>query len=265
MAFLLCIWLLFIYAAFYLMLGASRWIATMRAFGWPTRKLRLTMNRLTLVGQSRETVAGGGILLLVLAALSVSAYLVFHEWRLLSGLALAISVRGWLAIRTGAPPLVLYLSTSDRRSAEFHHTIQKCSHPLRAVSLLDSEPHLKSSQQSEIHLDRFRTLNNDDWWLVITMFSESCGIVVVNGMVSTDGVVRECRHLLDSDLRYKTIVLSGLPDTCPLLERLGEPATNLCLATNEQALIMIEHARSLREVPSATWTTCQLQEQIRAR
>jgi hypothetical protein len=207
-------------AAYYGMIAAHMWLRSRFMLGPTHQVVRKTLRRLLDVSRqgnrlklTRLTLfyGGLGIFLVAIAA---------REWL---GIIVAIApfvLIAWMDVRTTTLPVTLIIGTSTHSSIRRQRTIKHKLSPLRVVSLLDVDIPWDTNLANRMALDCFRTTNEDDWWLVITMLMEMTPILAIDAAAETVGVLREGRHILGTDLWRKCLFLSPPDGAAPLLDRL---------------------------------------------
>ncbi len=226
-------------AAYYGVLATRRWVRSRLVLGPTLPDTRETLRRLLAVSRqgnrltlTRLTLFYGGLSVLVAAAVA-------REW---PGVIVAVApfvLIWWIDVRTTTPPVALILGTSTHSSIRRQRAIKYRLSPLRVVSLLDVEVPWDSSLACELGLDSFRTINDEDWWLVIAKLMEVTPILVIDTAAETTGVLREARYILGVDLWRKCLFLTPPDETAPILDRIlpmpGVQRQDLRIVRYEQA------------------------------
>lgn len=207
-------------AAYYGMLAARLWLRSRSVLGPTLPETRKSLRRLLDVSRqgsrltlTRLTLFYGGLGVFVVA---VTAW----EWPWTVLAVAPFVLIWWMDVRTTTPPVALILGTSTHSSIRRQRAINYRLSPLRVVSLLDVEVPWDSSLTNETVLDCFRTTNEDDWWLVITRLMEITPILLIDTGAETAGVLREGRHIFESDLWRKCLFLTPPDGSAPILDRL---------------------------------------------
>ncbi len=207
-------------AAYYGMLAAHRWLRSRSVLGPTLPETRKTLRRLLEVSRqgsrltlTRLTLFYGGLGVFIVA---IAAW----EWPWIALAVAPFSLIWWMDVRTTTPPVALILGTSTHSSIRRQRAIKYSLSPLRVVSLLDVEVPWDANLTNEMVLDCFRTTNEDDWWLVITRLMEITPILLIDTAAETMGVLREGRHIFESDLWRKCLFLTPPDGSTPILDRL---------------------------------------------
>ena len=207
-------------ACWYGVLATHMWLRSRAVLGPLHSEAHETLRRLLEVSRQGDRLklirvtlfyAGIGALVVAIAA---------KEWL---GVAVAVApfaLIAWMDIRTITAPVVLILGTSTYSSIRRQRAVKHRLSPLRVVSLLDVDLPWDTSLTNEMTLDCFRTTNEDDWWLVITRLMEITPILLIDTGAETAGVLREGRHIFESDLWRKCLFLTPPDGSAPILDRL---------------------------------------------
>jgi hypothetical protein len=207
-------------AAYYGVLAAHMWLRSRAVLGPMPPDVSVTLRRLLDVSRQgdglklmRLTLFYGGLGVLVVVVVA-------REWIGLVVAATPFVLIAWMDVRTTTVPVALVLGTSTHSSIKRQQAIKLRLSPLRVVSLLDVDLPWDTSLASEMALDCFRTTNDDDWWLVITRLMNIVPILAIDAAAETAGVLREGRHILGADLRWKCLFLTPADGSAPILDNL---------------------------------------------
>lgn len=208
-------------AACYGLLAVHIWLRSRAVLGFMMPPdVRMTLRKLLDVSRQgdglrlmRLTLFYGGLGALVIAITA-------REWLGLVVAATPFLVIAWMDVRTTTAPVAVLLGTSTHSSVRRQRAIKHRLSPLRVVSLLDVDVPWDTGLSSEMALDCFRTTNEDDWWLVITRLMDIAPILAIDAAAETEGVLREGRHILGTDLWQKCLFLTPPDGSAPVLDRL---------------------------------------------
>lgn len=157
-------------------------------------------------------------------ALSLLAYALFLEARLLGLVFYFATLILWAWLRVSLPPAVLLLGESSPATLFFQVQVKRTSSPQRVVSMLDTRRADPLHNTAELALDTFRATGDEEWWDVVRQLMDLAPLIVVDGRTVSELVRREATHILCSSSVERTIFVELESGVCPLLDDVQDAA-----------------------------------------
>jgi hypothetical protein len=244
-------WLVLFGAAFYFALATGMLYENRRIHLVASRQARVTMFRLTLLSQPRQTVVTAWRRWILFGSAAILASWWLASIRPLAFVVLTVAFLTFAGVRSSTPPAVVLLGTSDAADLKWHRTLLFRARPLRVVSCLDITNAQAPVGAWNLTLDCFRSSPGQDWWRTVQELVQLTPFVVIDGTVATPDLEREVRSLLATEQAWKCLVLHGPEGECELLDAVGAPQGSFCTVSTEAGVSVVTHLLAQGELPSA--------------
>jgi hypothetical protein len=219
------------------------WLRSRVLLGPISTEVKKTLRQLLNVSRQGERLKLTRVILLYIGIGAFVVAIAAREWLGLVASVAPFVLIAWMSVRSTTAPVTLILGTSTYSSIRRQHAIMRRLSPFRVVSLLDVDVPWDKPLANKMALDCFRTTNEDDWWLVITKLMEITPILTIDAAAETAGVIRECRHILSTNLWRKCVFLTPPDGSAPILDHLlpmpGVQPRNLQMVCYEEAADVI--------------------------
>ena len=184
-----------------------------------------------------------------LAIIAFTLCIGLRVYSLLPLSALLLSIATIVLLRAILPPGGVYLASSNPERVEFfiqlsYRTIPQIAALLEVSTLLDPDKRDRNFfLDAAGALNDYRTLNPDDWTMVVKQLMEMSAIIVVDGRDHTAGLQLEVERILRNRFELKTVFISDDGTMPHILSRLNakssHPSGTFQLMTPDDALYAI--------------------------
>jgi len=212
-----------------------------RVLGPRYRGHRRLMRKASWLSINRPWVLLTRFATLQLLVISLLAYVLFLDVRLLGFVVLLGTLVVWAHLRLSLPVAVMLLGASGQGTIRLQERLKILASPRRVASLLDFKHAAPGHHTVGLELDCFRTENDDDWWRICTDILAQTPVLVLDGRTASEVVAREVDYIVRSGLTTRCLFVGFRGDSCAILDdvlakspELQEVIRRSCLVVSEE-------------------------------
>lgn len=143
----------------------------------------------------------------------------FVEFAPVLSLAVTIGIVGMSTIvQNCVPPFVLFLSASTTMQLTVQQKLVGAMMPLQVYCLLDCDQAISPGMAREAGLTSLRAPVHEHWRDVVAELMDIAPVVVLDARFPTPAVLEEARHILNTNVAFKSFFIVGDDGERPVLD-----------------------------------------------